>query len=98
MQKYRLHTRRLPTTPAARAADQSPVVLGDLWMSQDGCGESSKVSSSQSASPQGPLQFAGNGGYSTTGGDSVEDEEDTKSESYDYWKSQAHTGKRCINI
>ncbi|KAA0031277.1 hypothetical protein IC582_000033 [Cucumis melo] len=98
LQKYRLHTRRLPTTPAARAADQSPVVLGDLWMSQDGCGESSKVSSSQSASPQGPLQFAGNGGYSTTGGYSMEDDEDTKSESYDYWKSQAHTGKRCINI
>ncbi|XP_038887450.1 transcription factor HHO6 [Benincasa hispida] len=98
LQKYRLHTRRLPSTPAGRATDQSPVVLGDLWMSQDGCGESSKVSSSQSASPQGPLQFAGNGGYSTTGGDSVEDEEDTKSESYDYWKSQADTGKRCIKI
>ncbi|XP_022135634.1 transcription factor HHO6 [Momordica charantia] len=93
LQKYRLHTRRHPSTAAARA-DQSPVVLGDLWMPQDGCGESSKVSSSQSASPQGPLQLAGNGGYSTTGGESVEDEEDTKSESYGYWKTQAHTGKR----
>lgn len=67
-------------------------------MSQDGCGESSKVSSSQSASPQGPLQLAGNGGYSTTGGDSAEDdEEDTKSESYDYWKTEAHTG-RCTKF
>ncbi|XP_022972354.1 transcription factor HHO6-like isoform X1 [Cucurbita maxima] len=84
LQKYRLHTRRVPSTPAARAADQSPVVLGDLRMSQDGCGESSKVSSSQSASPQGPLQFNVNGGYSTTRGDGMEDEEDTKSESYGY--------------
>ncbi|XP_022952414.1 transcription factor HHO6-like isoform X2 [Cucurbita moschata] len=84
LQKYRLHTRRVPSTPAARAAGQSPVVLGDLRMSQDGCGESSKVSSSQSASPQGPLQFNVNGGYSTTRGDGMEDEEDTKSESYGY--------------
>ena len=97
MQKYRLHTRRLPSTPATGAADRSPVVLGDLWTSQDGCGESSKVSSSQSASPQGPFQLAGNGGYSTTGGDSMEDEEDTKSESYEYLKTEAHTSKRwCI--
>ncbi|XP_023530102.1 transcription factor HHO6-like [Cucurbita pepo subsp. pepo] len=94
LQKYRLHTRRLPSTPATGAADRSPVVLGDLWTSQDGCGESSKVSSSQSASPQGPFQLAGNGGYSTTGGDSMEDEEDTKSESYEYLKTEAHTSKR----
>ncbi|OMP01623.1 hypothetical protein COLO4_11721 [Corchorus olitorius] len=90
LQKYRLHTRRLPpstTTPA----NQSVVVLGsNLWMSQDQYGDSSKGSSSQSGSPQGPLQLATNtGGTSTTGGDSMEDDEDTKSESYS-WKSHIH--------
>ena len=86
-QKYRLHTRRLPpskTTPA----NQSVVVLGSgLWMSQDQYGDSSKGSSSQSGSPQGPLQLATNtGGTSTTGGDSMENDEDAKSETYS-WKS-----------
>ncbi|EOX98182.1 hypothetical protein QUC31_015308 [Theobroma cacao] len=90
LQKYRLHTRRLPpstTTPA----NQSVVVLGSgLWISQDQYGESSKGSSSQSGSPQGPLQLAANtGGTSTTGGDSMEDDEDAKSESYS-WKSHIH--------
>ncbi|XWS54842.1 hypothetical protein CRYUN_Cryun10bG0124200 [Craigia yunnanensis] len=87
LQKYRLHTRRLPpstTTPA----NQSVVVLGSgLWLSQDQYGDSSKGSSSQSGSPQGPLQLATNtGGTSTTGGESMEDDEDAKSESYS-WKS-----------
>lgn len=55
-------------------------------MSQDQYGESSK-GSSQSGSPQGPLHLAGNtGGTSTTGGDSMEDDEDAKSEGYS-WKS-----------
>lgn len=90
LQKYRLHTRR--TSPAAPAApaNQSTVVLGSLWMSQDQYGDSSKASSSQSGSPQGPLQLTGNtGGTSTTGGDSMEDDEDAKSEGYS-WKSHIH--------
>lgn len=56
-------------------------------MPQDQYGDSSKASSSQSGSPQGPLHIAGNtGGTSTTGGDSMEDDEDAKSEGYS-WKS-----------
>ncbi|KAE8667425.1 serine/threonine-protein kinase SAPK10 isoform 1 [Hibiscus syriacus] len=84
LQKYRLHTRRLPA-----ATTQSAFVLGSAhpWTSQDQYGESSKTSSLQSASPQGPLQLATNTrGTSTTGGDSVEDDEDAKSECYS-WKS-----------
>ncbi|KDP38239.1 hypothetical protein JCGZ_04882 [Jatropha curcas] len=89
LQKYRLHTRRMPTATAA-PANQSLVVLGGLWVSQDQYGDSSKATSSQSGSPQGPLQLAGNtGGTSTTGGDSMEDDEDAKSEGYS-WKSHIH--------
>ncbi|XP_044507391.1 transcription factor HHO6 [Mangifera indica] len=88
LQKYRLHTRRVPPTTAAAPANHSEVVLASLWMSQDQYGDSSKGSSSQSGSPQGPLQLAGNtGGTSTTGGDSMEDDEDAKSEGHS-WKSQ----------
>ncbi|KAK5774556.1 transcription factor HHO6-like [Gossypium arboreum] len=90
LQKYRLHTRRLPASTTS-PANQSVVVLGSgLWMSQDQYGESSKGSSSQSGSPQGPLQLATNtGGTSNPGGDSMEDDEDAKSESYS-WKSHIH--------
>ncbi|XP_010263747.1 PREDICTED: myb family transcription factor EFM [Nelumbo nucifera] len=89
LQKYRLHTRRLPA--ASSPANQSVVVLGGLWMPQDQFGASSKPSSaSQSGSPQGPLQLAGTaGGISTTGGDSMEDDEDRRSESYS-WKGHLH--------
>ncbi|XP_057464772.1 transcription factor HRS1-like [Actinidia eriantha] len=87
LQKYRLHTRRLPNATGT-PANQPVVLLGGLWMSQDQNGESSKQSSSKSGSPQGPLQLAGTGGgTSTTGGESMEDEdEEEKSESYS-WKS-----------
>ncbi|CAI0447022.1 unnamed protein product [Linum tenue] len=82
LQKYRLHTRRMApggNTPA----NQSVVVLGGLWMSsQEQYGDSSKAASSQSGSPQGPLQFGG----TLTGGDSMEDDDDAKSENYS-WKS-----------
>ncbi|KAK8659791.1 hypothetical protein V6N13_029985 [Hibiscus sabdariffa] len=90
LQKYRLHTRRLPAS-TTNPANQSVVVLGSgLWMSQDQYGESSKGSSSQSGSPQGPLQLATNtGGISTPGGDSMVDDEDAKSESYT-WKGHIH--------
>ncbi|XAR72872.1 hypothetical protein NMG60_11019655 [Bertholletia excelsa] len=93
LQKYRLHTRRLPASaPAATAAasNQSMVVLGGLWVAQDQFSESSKPTSSQSGSPQGPLHLAGaGGGTSTTGGDSMEEEDEEKSESYG-WKSHVH--------
>ncbi|MFQ6648694.1 hypothetical protein Gotur_021446 [Gossypium turneri] len=93
LQKYRLHTRRLPpsTRTTTTPANQSALVLGNgLWMSHDPYGDSSKGSSSQSGSPQGPLQLATNtGGTSTTRGDSTEDEEDAKSEAYS-WKTRTH--------
>ncbi|EEF40477.1 conserved hypothetical protein [Ricinus communis] len=90
LQKYRLHTRRMPSATAA-ATNHSLVVLGGgLRMSQDQYGDDSKAAGSQSGSPQGPLQLAGNtGATSTTGGDSMEDDEDAKSEGYS-WKSQIH--------
>ncbi|MBA0631044.1 hypothetical protein Godav_003079 [Gossypium davidsonii] len=93
LQKYRLHTRRLPpsTRTTTTPANQSALVLGSgLCMSHDPYGDSSKGSSSQSGSPQGPLQLATNtGGTSTTRGDSTEDEEDAKSEAYS-WKTPTH--------
>uniref|UniRef100_A0A5B7AU17 HTH myb-type domain-containing protein n=1 Tax=Davidia involucrata TaxID=16924 RepID=A0A5B7AU17_DAVIN len=89
LQKYRLHTRRVPAA-TTKPANQSAVVLGGLWAPQDQYAESSKQSNSLSGSPQGPLQLGGtSGGTSTTGGDSMEEEEDGKSESYS-WKSHIH--------
>ncbi|KAJ4830095.1 hypothetical protein Tsubulata_017778 [Turnera subulata] len=89
LQKYRLHTRRVPNA-ATSPANQSVVALGGLWMHQDQYGDSSKATSPQSGSPQGPLQLTGNtGGTSTTGGDSMEDDEDVKSEGYS-WKGSIH--------
>ncbi|XP_061367128.1 transcription factor HHO5-like [Gastrolobium bilobum] len=87
LQKYRLHTRRLP----ASSANQPVVVLGGLWMSQDQYNDSSKGSSSVSGSPQSPLHLASGsrGRTSPTEGDSMEDDEDAKSESYS-WKSHIH--------
>ncbi|KAE8728972.1 Homeodomain-like superfamily protein [Hibiscus syriacus] len=82
LQKYRLHTRKLPLSTTS-PANQSVVLGSGLWMSQDQYGESSKGSSSQSGSPQGPLQLDINTrGNSTPGGDSMDDDDDTKSESY----------------
>ncbi|KMT00562.1 hypothetical protein BVRB_9g218600 [Beta vulgaris subsp. vulgaris] len=82
LQKYRLHTRRVPNDSSTKSGQ----ALSGSWTAQDQYSESSKPSSSQSASPEGPLQFPGlTGGTSTTGGDSMEDEDDEKSESYS-WK------------
>ncbi|XP_039060839.1 transcription factor HHO6-like [Hibiscus syriacus] len=95
LQKYRLHTRRLPATTT-----QSAFVLGSgrAWTSKDQYGESSKTSSLQSASPQGPLQLATNTrGTLTTGGDSVEDDEDAKSECYS-WKSHVRKPGKIIAL
>lgn len=48
------------------------------------------MSSSQSGSPQGPLHLSGSSrGTSTTVGDSMEEEDDVKSESQS-WKNHAH--------
>ncbi|CAI8618380.1 unnamed protein product [Vicia faba] len=88
LQKYRLHTRRVP----AANGNESVVVLGGLWMSQEPYNGSSKGSSSASGSPQSPLHLAtgSRGGTSRTEGDSMEDDdEDAKSESYS-WKSHIH--------
>lgn len=86
LQKYRLHTRRLPASNTS-SANQSGVVLGGgLWMPpQDQYVESSKHGISQSGSPDGPLLIGTTGGTSTTGGDSIDDGEDAKSENY-CWK------------
>ncbi|KEH30918.1 putative transcription factor MYB-HB-like family [Medicago truncatula] len=88
LQKYRLHTRRVP---AASGTDQSVVVLGGLWMPQEHYNDSSKGSSTASGSPQSPLHLAtgSRGGTSPTEGDSMEDDDDEKSESYS-WKSHIH--------
>ncbi|KAK7252059.1 hypothetical protein RIF29_35764 [Crotalaria pallida] len=82
LQKYRLHTRRVPST---NTNNQPVVVLGGLWMS-DQYNDSSKGSSSGSGSPQSPLHLATG---SRGGTDSMEDDEDVKSESYS-WKSHIH--------
>ncbi|CAI9765549.1 unnamed protein product [Fraxinus pennsylvanica] len=88
LQKYRLHTRKVP--PTTSTSSNQPVVLGGQWMSHDQHGESSKKSNSQSRSPQGPLQLAGSSrATSMTGGNSMEDEDDEKSESHS-WKSHIH--------
>lgn len=90
LQKYRLHTRRIPNSQT-QPANQSGVALGNLWMSQGQYGESSKQSSSQSGSPQGPLHLSGSSrGTSTTLGDSMEEEDDVKSENHS-WKNRVHT-------
>lgn len=81
IQKFRLHARRLPASAVPPANQSSVVVLGGLLVPQDAYADSSKACSSQSGSPQGPLQLAG------TGGDSMEEEDDVKSESY-CWKSR----------
>ncbi|KAL6012563.1 hypothetical protein ACLOJK_003052 [Asimina triloba] len=81
LQKYRLHTRRLPASTAAPANQQ--VVLGGLWNPHDHY-QASKESSSQSGSPQGPLQLAAASRGISTCGDSGEDD-DGRSESYS-WK------------
>ncbi|KAF5202934.1 Myb-like transcription factor family protein [Thalictrum thalictroides] len=85
LQKYRLHTRRFPANASSPGPENQKLApFGGLWASEDQCG-ASKASTSQSESPQGPLHLMTSGG-STTGDDSMEDdEEDGKSESYT-WK------------
>ncbi|TMW87018.1 hypothetical protein EJD97_020538 [Solanum chilense] len=71
LQKYRLHVRRVPAS-------------GRSWSTVDEIGESSKNNGTQSGSPEGPLHFTGSG---SAKGVSVNEEEDNKSESYN-WNGQ----------
>lgn len=73
LQKYRLHVRKLP---AAK--------VNCLWLARDQYNSMSNSSISQSGSPEGPLGSAK--GVSTTGGDSMEEEEE-KSEGHN-WKGR----------
>lgn len=74
-QKYRLHIRKLPASSAAQA--------NGLWMVQDQCKDPSKPTISQSNSPQGPFHGCGSlKDVSSTGGDSIEAEDDDVSESH----------------
>ncbi|XP_062212502.1 transcription factor HHO5-like [Phragmites australis] len=77
LQKYRLHNRR---SPGPAPVSQPIVLLGGLWVPQE-------QSSSQSGSPQGPLQFSGSGSgvaisAANGSGDSSSNDEDDKSEGY----------------
>lgn len=87
LQKYRLHTQRWPNNTAV-STNETGNRMATSWGAQDQCTDSSKPSNSQSGSPEGPLHFP-----AITGGDSMEDEDDEKSESYS-WRGHVHrTGK-----
>ncbi|WOL19560.1 transcription factor NIGTH1 [Canna indica] len=78
LQKYRLHTRRVPNSSAA--ANRS-IAAGGIWVSEEQNISSSRHSVSQSGSPVSPLQLASSARALTGDGS----EEDGKSESYS-WK------------
>lgn len=83
VQKYRLHVRKLPPSSAA--------IGGNSWMSQDQSLDNSKANHSQSGSPQGPLIASGSAkGLSSTGGDSMEAEEDDEGSDGHSWKGGLH--------
>ncbi|XP_058010513.1 transcription factor HHO5 isoform X2 [Hevea brasiliensis] len=88
LQKYRLHVRKLPASSAAQA--------NGLWMAQDQCKDPSKPSISESNSPQGPFHGCGSAkGISSTGGDSMEAEDDDKSESHSWTDTNVHGESSC---
>lgn len=86
VQKYRIHIRKLPASSAGQG--------NGLWSSaQNQCNDHMKANISQSGSstsPQGP-PFANVSakGMSSTGGDSMDAEEDEKSD-YRSWRSGVH--------
>ena len=81
-QKYRLHLRKVPASSA--------VPENGLWKSQDRCKDPSTGNVSQSNSPEGSLGASGSAkATSNTGGDSIETEDDDKSESHS-WNSVLH--------
>ncbi|KAL2537396.1 transcription factor HRS1-like [Forsythia ovata] len=78
LQKYRIHTRRVPTNPST-STNEPVVLLGSLWTSQVQYGDSSKQSDTHSVSSQSPLQLASSSRCtSMTEGDSMENEDDEK--------------------
>ncbi|KAL1831587.1 hypothetical protein ACET3Z_001238 [Daucus carota] len=85
LQKYRLHTRKVPAGTTPTPANGPASTLGGLWSCKDQYSESAKQNMSQSGSPQGPLQLTETtGGTSTVKTDSMDDDEDDKSQSYCY--------------
>lgn len=78
LQKYRLHTRRMPNS-STNQENRPVAMLGGLWVSPDHC-STTQQNTSQSGSPQGPLQLAMAGKS-----ESYSCDEDGKSDSYD-WK------------
>lgn len=90
LQKYRIHTKK--STPSTNI---QPVGPGGLRIPQEPCGESLKLSSSQSGSLHGPSVLTGSsyGTSTTTGvGTIVEEEDDERSEIH-CWRSQL---QRCV--
>ncbi|EOX91319.1 hypothetical protein QUC31_003052 [Theobroma cacao] len=82
LQKYRLHIRKLPPSSAGQG--------NGLWSAQNQCSEHMKANISQSGSPQGPLLATGSAkDMSSTGGDSMEAEEDEKSDGHS-WRGGVH--------
>ncbi|VAH46474.1 transcription factor NIGTH1-like [Triticum dicoccoides] len=75
LQKYRLHNRRAPGSPAA---NRPIVLMGGLWITQE------QSSSQSGGSPPGPLNFSSSGVAASSVTVSGE-EEDGRSESYG-WK------------
>ncbi|XP_022853651.1 transcription factor HHO5-like isoform X2 [Olea europaea var. sylvestris] len=75
LQKYRLHIQKLPSSSAA--------VSSSSWFTQEQYGDLLKAIVTHSGSPQGPLNHGGSTkGVSVNDGDSMEDDEDDKSESH----------------
>nr|XP_043628813.1 transcription factor HHO5-like isoform X2 [Erigeron canadensis] len=83
LQKYRLHTKRHP----------SALTSGGSWTPPQDDQYVGKHLSSKSGSPDGPLPNCTTGGTSTTGGDSMDDEEDEKSEN-NCWKGHLNSSSK----
>lgn len=78
LQKYRLHIRKVPASSSAAATSH--------WSAGNHSGDSSKPSISPSGSPQGPLLSHG---ADSNGADSMETEEDEKSDGRS-WRGRIH--------
>ncbi|KAL9394112.1 hypothetical protein Peur_013397 [Populus x canadensis] len=82
LQKYRLHLRKVPASSATPA--------NDLWKSQDQCEDPVMHNISESNSPKAPLHGSSSAkAASNSGGDSMEAEDDEKSESHS-WNGVLH--------